>query len=69
MGLAAVTTSYVAFSVLHFVLFVLALTVCGLYGVDLQRAAVADSKWVSGDATTWSLDPASTSLLLLCNKC
>lgn len=43
------TFSYIAFTVLHFLLFVLALTVCGLYGVDLQRANAndigADPKW------------------------
>lgn len=50
MGLFGMTTSYLAFSALHFVQFVLAITVCGLYGVDLGRAAKAgvkrDSKWV-----------------------
>jgi hypothetical protein len=41
---------YIFMSVLRFVQFVLAITVCGLYGVDLHNAAVAgvyaDSKWV-----------------------
>jgi hypothetical protein len=32
--------------VLRFFQFVLALTVAGLYGVDLQRANYADGKWV-----------------------
>jgi len=44
------TASYLAFSVLHFLQFALAITVCGLYGVDLNRAARAnkyqDSKWI-----------------------
>jgi hypothetical protein len=31
---------------LRFFQFVLALTVAGLYGVDLQRAPYADGKWV-----------------------
>ena len=42
--------SYVLFSILHFAQFVLAVTVCGLYGVELDRArkagAGADGKWV-----------------------
>jgi hypothetical protein len=50
MGILGFTTSYLAFSVLHFFQFALAITVCGLYGVDLHRAAQAgkyqDSKWV-----------------------
>jgi hypothetical protein len=50
MGLFGMAASYLAFSVLHFFQFVLAITVCGLYGVDLQRArsagSYADSKWV-----------------------
>jgi hypothetical protein len=41
---------YIFMSLLRFVQFVLALTVCGLYGVDLRNAAeqgkYADSKWV-----------------------
>lgn len=51
MGLFGMTVAYLAFSVVHFVQFALAITVCGLYGVDLSRAAKAgkyqDSKWVS----------------------
>ena len=42
--------SYLAFSVLHFFQFVLAITVCGLYGTDLHRASqeakYSDGKWV-----------------------
>ncbi|KHE81526.1 hypothetical protein GE21DRAFT_1289551 [Neurospora crassa] len=42
--------SYLFFSTLHFLAFALALTVCGLYGVELDRARkadkYADSKWV-----------------------
>jgi hypothetical protein len=47
LGLAP---SYVLFSVLHFALLVLALTVAALYGIDLQRQhddeERADSRWV-----------------------
>jgi hypothetical protein len=43
-------THYIFMSVLRFLQFVLAITVCGLYGVDLHNAAeqgkYADSKWV-----------------------
>ena len=42
--------SYLYFSTLHFLAFVFAVTVCGLYGVELDRARkadkYADSKWV-----------------------
>lgn len=48
--LAGLTASYFAFSVVHFLQFALAITVCGLYGVDLSRASKAgkyqDSKWI-----------------------
>ncbi|EQB53857.1 hypothetical protein CGLO_06374 [Colletotrichum gloeosporioides Cg-14] len=50
MGLFGMAASYLAFTVLHFFQFVLAITVCGLYAVDLQRArnegVYVDSKWV-----------------------
>jgi hypothetical protein len=50
MGLLGMTASYLAFSVVYFLQFALAITVCGLYGVDLNRAAkrgvYQDSKWV-----------------------
>ncbi|PHH64209.1 hypothetical protein CDD81_4823 [Ophiocordyceps australis] len=50
MGLFNTSVSYFAFSGLHFLCFVLAITVCGLYGTDLNRAShvhkYADSKWV-----------------------
>ncbi|KAI0600697.1 hypothetical protein F4775DRAFT_545062 [Biscogniauxia sp. FL1348] len=50
MGIFGMAVSYLLFAVLHFFQFVLALTVCGLYGVDLQRAhsqgKYADGKWV-----------------------
>ncbi|KAI1392202.1 uncharacterized protein F4822DRAFT_390000 [Hypoxylon trugodes] len=50
MGLLGMTASYLLFSLLHFAQFVLAVTVCGLYGVDLQRARsqgkYVDGKWV-----------------------
>jgi len=42
--------SYIAFSILHFFQLILALTVCGLYGVDLHAAnkqrKYSDGKWV-----------------------
>lgn len=51
MGLFSTSISYFIFSGLHFVCFALALTVCGLYGKDLNNAnhlaKYADSKWVS----------------------
>lgn len=51
MGVLGMTAGYLLFSILHFFQFVLAVTVCGLYGIDLQRArshgAYADGKWVS----------------------
>lgn len=41
---------YILMAVLRFVQFALAITVCGLYGVDLHNATAAgkysDSKWV-----------------------
>ncbi|KAF6808660.1 hypothetical protein CSOJ01_07420 [Colletotrichum sojae] len=50
MGLFGMAASYLAFSALHFFQLVLALTVCGLYAIDLQRARTegkyVDSKWV-----------------------
>ncbi|KAK7946484.1 Uracil phosphoribosyltransferase [Apiospora aurea] len=50
MGFFGMTLAYIAFSILHFFQFVLALVVCGLYGVDLDRARKAgkytDGKWV-----------------------
>ncbi|KAF3061937.1 hypothetical protein GL218_02809 [Daldinia childiae] len=50
MGILGMTASYLLFSVLHFAQFVLAVTVCGLYGVDLSRARsqgkYIDGKWV-----------------------
>ncbi len=51
MGFFSTSASYFAFSGLHLVCFALALTVCGLYGQDLNNAhhlhKYADSKWVS----------------------
>lgn len=44
------TLSYILHSVYRFIQLVLALTVCGLYGVDLHRAnkenKYSDGKWV-----------------------
>lgn len=56
MGLVSFTVSYMLFSALHLCCFALALTTCGLYGVDLNRAhhhgKYADSKWVSAEIIT-----------------
>jgi hypothetical protein len=56
MGFFGMAASYLAFSVLHFFLFIFALTVAGLYGVDLDNARkagkYADSKWVSLKSTS-----------------
>ena len=50
MAFGGVTLSHVLFSLLHFCEFVLAITVCALYGIDLDRARKAhvhaDGKWV-----------------------
>ncbi|KAI0012012.1 hypothetical protein F4779DRAFT_119451 [Xylariaceae sp. FL0662B] len=50
MAFFGMAVSYVLFSILHFLQFVLAVAVCGLYGVDLQRARsqgkYIDGKWV-----------------------
>lgn len=51
MAFGSVTLSHLLFSILHFFQFVLAVTVCALYGIDLDRArkahAHADGKWAS----------------------
>lgn len=51
MGLFGMAISYIGFSILHFFQFVLAVTVCGLYAVDLDSAhkqgKYTDGKWVS----------------------
>ncbi|KAK5656549.1 hypothetical protein OQA88_4528 [Cercophora sp. LCS_1] len=50
MALGNVSLGYLLFCLLHFGQFVLAVTVCGLYGVELDRARKAgvhaDGKWV-----------------------
>ncbi|KAI1108837.1 hypothetical protein F5Y14DRAFT_434537 [Nemania sp. NC0429] len=50
MGLVNKSSNYVLFAVLHCIQFVLAVTVIGLYGTDLDRAQkgadLADGKWV-----------------------
>lgn len=50
MGFFGMALSYIGFTVIHFFQFVLAITVCGLYGTDLHNAAsqgkYMDSKWV-----------------------
>ncbi|KAK4161422.1 hypothetical protein QBC43DRAFT_217586 [Cladorrhinum sp. PSN259] len=50
MAFGSYSVSYIAFTVLHFCQFVLAITVCALYGVELDRARKAhvdgDSKWI-----------------------
>jgi hypothetical protein len=51
MAIFGMGTSYVLFALLHFFQFVLAITVCALYGIDLQHAReqgkYTDGKWVS----------------------
>ncbi|KAH9905332.1 hypothetical protein F4778DRAFT_703121 [Xylariomycetidae sp. FL2044] len=50
MSILGMTVGYLLFAILHFFQFVLSVTVCGLYGVDLQRARThgkyTDGKWV-----------------------
>ncbi|KAK0655124.1 hypothetical protein B0T16DRAFT_396227 [Cercophora newfieldiana] len=50
MAIGSVSKSYLLFCLLHFGQFVLAVTVCGLYGVELDRARKAgvhaDGKWI-----------------------
>ncbi|RYP48679.1 hypothetical protein DL768_005459 [Monosporascus sp. mg162] len=50
MGFFGLTISYILFSILHFFQFVLAVTVIGLYAIDLNNAneqgRYADGKWV-----------------------
>lgn len=50
MGFISAGLSYIVFSAIHIVQFALAITVCALYAVDLQRAnkqgKYIDSKWV-----------------------
>ncbi|KAH6630100.1 hypothetical protein B0J18DRAFT_462991 [Chaetomium sp. MPI-SDFR-AT-0129] len=50
MALGSISLGYLLFSLLHFGQFVLAITVCALYGIDLDRArkagVAADGKWV-----------------------
>jgi hypothetical protein len=49
------TLGYIAHSVFRFIQLVLALTVCGLYGVDLHKAnkehKYSDGKWVYAEVT------------------
>lgn len=50
MALGGYSVSYIAFTVLHFCQFVMAITVCALYGVELDRARKAhvdgNPRWV-----------------------
>jgi len=50
MGFIETGLSYLFFAIIHFFQFILAVTVCGLYGVDISRARqqgkYLDSKWV-----------------------
>ncbi|KAI0487386.1 hypothetical protein F4859DRAFT_464769 [Xylaria cf. heliscus] len=68
MGLRDMAMSYVLFSILHVVQFVLALTVIGLYGTDLDRArkagVYADGKWVYAVVVA-SLSAVTTILYLI----
>ncbi|TPX09764.1 uncharacterized protein E0L32_009103 [Thyridium curvatum] len=67
MGVFGMAASYLAFATLHFFQFVLAITVCGLYGVDLSRASKAgvrsDSRWVYAEVV--GALSALTALLLM----
>lgn len=58
MGIRDASKSYILFAIIHFFQFVLGVTVCGLYGVELDRARkadkYADGKWV------WKLSEPST---------
>lgn len=50
MAIGKFSLSYLLFCALHFAQFVMAVTVCGLYGYELNRASKAgkhaDGKWV-----------------------
>ncbi|KAK4125157.1 hypothetical protein N657DRAFT_643986 [Parathielavia appendiculata] len=50
MAIAGLSLGYLLFTLLHFAQFVLAVTVCALYGIDLDRARKgnvhADGRWV-----------------------
>ncbi|KAK4117675.1 hypothetical protein N656DRAFT_773860 [Canariomyces notabilis] len=50
MAISGLGKGYVAFSILHFLQFVFAITVCALYGVELDRTRKAnehaDGRWV-----------------------
>jgi hypothetical protein len=50
MAIAGLSLGYLLFSLLHFGQFVLAITVCALYGIDLDRMRKAnvhaDGRWV-----------------------
>lgn len=50
MAVGGITLSHLLFSALHFIQFALAITVCALYGIELDRTrkagAHADGRWV-----------------------
>ncbi|CZS91656.1 uncharacterized protein RAG0_02180 [Rhynchosporium agropyri] len=64
----ALEKSYIAHSVYRFLQFVFAITVCGLYGVDLNRANQAgkysDGKWIYAEVTA-SLSAVAALLYLI----
>jgi len=68
LGGIEMTFSYITHSVFRFIQLVLALTVCGLYGVDLQAAdkqhKYSDGKWVYAEITA-SLSAVTALLYLL----
>ena len=70
MGLFGAAASYAAFSIVHFFQFVLAVAVCGLYGVELHRTSKGgttyDGKLVSIELFT-ILPPPPTNLPLYTN--
>lgn len=69
MAFRSISPGYLLFCILHFGQFVLAVTVCGLYGVELSRAAQAgknaDGRWV-GNSVALSCDPCYGVLICRC---
>jgi H+/Cl- antiporter ClcA len=62
------TMGYIAHTVFRFIQLILALTVCGLYGVDLNKAdregKYSDGKWVYAEVTA-SLSAVTTLLYMI----
>ncbi len=70
MGRFNVTVGYMSFTVMHIILFALALAVCGLYGMDVQRGneknVHVDSKWVRWPCFPRNIFPTLTFPAGLC---